>query len=559
MERILFCQYFYLFAMVMVDGQFAGAQEDSQLEVSPDWIQSFDAGYIDSSGQFAGGSEIMHLVAHQGRVYAANGYWMDWHWEIPPDHQRQSAQVLRLDKPGDRWQVDLDMGKNNPHGLGYMKGNILKSVTFTYDHRGKKLAEAANLLVMAAGAQFERGGAVSAWVRNDRSGQWDHTLVRHGVRSGGVRWVPRDLQVYRDKVTGAEKIFLLLGNPGVITGAYDPDVPSRIRWSRNTEFPFLIQGSFRSRPLGMVEANGSLFFSVDDAIYRRIDGKSPNWEKVIQLGEDVDTDVGGVRGLTAVPHPEGAGESLLFVWAPSDQSNCQVIRLDPDANGQFRRNSEVILRDLMARKIGKPIGYTLAAHNMMYPVTDPKSDETVHLIGLQGNIRGEDPLQWRGSRLYGGAVYAVRKSDGTYTLQEVNQSFRPGSRPIVSARCFCLSPFGDQRLFIGGHDASNRVSSDLAWVAQVPVEVALGNRPGKISAWKNHTARVPARLTQDSVYELRTYVAAENRMQDLLTRFRKHTNQIFKKHNIQALGYWLPIGGPPIQKRKLVYLLKHPS
>ena len=38
------------------------------------WIQSYNSGYTDKKGKFAGGSEIMHLVSHKGKIYAANGY-----------------------------------------------------------------------------------------------------------------------------------------------------------------------------------------------------------------------------------------------------------------------------------------------------------------------------------------------------------------------------------------------------------------------------------------------------------------------------------------------------
>ena len=167
------------------------------------WVQSYDAGYPDANGAWAGGSEMMHLASHKGMLFASNGYWVDSHWVIPPEGQRQSAQVLRLDAPESQWQVELDMGKSNDDlGLEYMKGNILKSVTFTRDAEGEKLDQPKTLLVMAAGANFERGGAGSAWVRDDASGKWTHTLVRHGSSAGGVRWVPRDIEVYRDKVTG---------------------------------------------------------------------------------------------------------------------------------------------------------------------------------------------------------------------------------------------------------------------------------------------------------------------------------------------------------------------
>ena len=42
-----------------------------------EWTQSYDAGYADGGGAYAGGSEIMHLAAHKGKLYAANGYWKD--------------------------------------------------------------------------------------------------------------------------------------------------------------------------------------------------------------------------------------------------------------------------------------------------------------------------------------------------------------------------------------------------------------------------------------------------------------------------------------------------
>lgn len=523
------------------------------------WVQSYDAGYVDANGAYAGGSEIMHLAAHRGKLFAANGYWMDGRWAIPPDGQKQSAQVLRLDSTDGGWEVDLDMGRTNEFGLEYMKGNILKSVTFTRDEHGKPLPEPRSLLVMAAGARFDRGGAVSAWVRNDDDGTWHHTLVRHGSAVGGVRWVPRDMQVYRDKVTGIERLFLLLGNPGVITAVYDPKLPSEIRWARNTEFPFLTRGAFRTRPLGMIQANGSLFFSVDDAIYRRIDGPRPAWDEVINLGDDIDTDVGGVRGLTAVPNPNGDGESLLFVWAPGGRSTSQVMRLDPDGKGGYTRHDEVAILDLMSKRVDVRVSYTLAAHNMMYPVKHAATGKTVHIIGFQGNIHGKDQLRWKGSALYGGAMYAIRHSDASYTLHEVNKAFRPGKTPLVSPRAFCLSPFGDSHLFIAGHDASNRISDDMAWVMKAPLDVVLGNRTGKEWTAPPRESPVEPRLKRGPVYELRTYIAAKDRFDHLVKRFREHTDRIFRKHNMEPVGYWTPTEGPPISKRTLVYILKHPS
>ena len=523
------------------------------------WQQSFSAGFTDDNGAWAGGSEIMHLAAHKGKLFASNGYWVDARWEIPPDGQKQSAQVLRLDDTGKDWQVDLDMGQQNDLALQYMKGNILKSITFTRDNLGNLLQKPQNLLVMAAGANFERGGAVSAWTRNDTTGTWTHTLVRHGSSAGGVRWVPRDMEIYRDKVTGVEHLVMSLGNPGIITGVYDPSLPGRIRWSRNLEYPFLKAGSFKTRPLGMTQANGSLFFSEGDSIYRRTDGNHPSYTEILDLFADTDTDVGGIRGLTSVKNPNGPGQSLLFLWAPGERSRSQIKRLDPDGTGGYSIHDEAEIAGLMGKTLGVDIAYTLGAHNMMYPVTDPQTGKTSHLIGFQGNIRGKHHLRWKGSALYAGAMYAIRHPDRSYSVHEVNNAFRQGKQILVSPRTFCLSPFGDGDLYIGGHDSSRKISDNMAWIFKAPLDVAMGIRKGVESSPPRAPIPPPPRLLEGPVYELRIYAANEHRFAHLIKRFREHTDRIFKKHSLQTIGYWIPTEGPPKKRRRFIYILKHDS
>lgn len=59
-------------------------------------------------------------------------------------------------------------------------------------------------------------------------------------------------------------------------------------------------------------------------------------------------------------------------------------------------------------------------------------------------------------------------------------------------------------------------------------------------------------------YELRTYTAADGRLQDLLTRFRNHTDVLFQKHGIKAIGYWIPTD-EPAHSNTLIYVLQHES
>lgn len=81
-------------------------------EVAPGWEWSYKAGLTDGSGAFMGGSTIVHLVGHGGSLYAGNSYWQDSTniWYGGKDAAAGWAQVLRLDKPGGQWAVDLALG-----------------------------------------------------------------------------------------------------------------------------------------------------------------------------------------------------------------------------------------------------------------------------------------------------------------------------------------------------------------------------------------------------------------------------------------------------------------
>jgi hypothetical protein len=56
--------------------------------------------------------------------------------------------------------------------------------------------------------------------------------------------------------------------------------------------------------------------------------------------------------------------------------------------------------------------------------------------------------------------------------------------------------------------------------------------------------------------ELRTYYAAPGKLDALNARFRDHTMQLFEKHGIQNVGYWVPVDN---SENKLIYLIAFPS
>ena len=61
------------------------------------------------------------------------------------------------------------------------------------------------------------------------------------------------------------------------------------------------------------------------------------------------------------------------------------------------------------------------------------------------------------------------------------------------------------------------------------------------------------------VFELRTYVANEGKLEALHARFRDHTNALFRKHGITVIGYWVPQDEKDGKANTLVYLIAFPS
>jgi hypothetical protein len=60
------------------------------------------------------------------------------------------------------------------------------------------------------------------------------------------------------------------------------------------------------------------------------------------------------------------------------------------------------------------------------------------------------------------------------------------------------------------------------------------------------------------VFELRTYTTPPGKLEALKTRFRDHTIQIFDKHGMKSIGYWVPQDAPD-HENTLVYIISHES
>ena len=56
-------------------------------------------------------------------------------------------------------------------------------------------------------------------------------------------------------------------------------------------------------------------------------------------------------------------------------------------------------------------------------------------------------------------------------------------------------------------------------------------------------------------FEMRTYHAAPGKIDALNTRFKDHTNKLFKKHGMDIIGFWTDAKRPDV----LIYILAYPS
>lgn len=60
------------------------------------------------------------------------------------------------------------------------------------------------------------------------------------------------------------------------------------------------------------------------------------------------------------------------------------------------------------------------------------------------------------------------------------------------------------------------------------------------------------------VFELRTYTAAEGKIDALHARFRNHTLKLFEKHGMKNIAYWSP-SDAPLKSNTLIYVVSHES
>ena len=424
------------------------------------WSKSFSAGGYDVNKKFLGGSEVLQLVKHKGLLFASIGYWEDENniWYGGSNSNIGWGQINRLDNPFGDWQEDFFLAAN------YLRPEILKQIIFTKDQFGNSLSAPDTVLICAGYSPnyITRQVKVKSFVRNDMNGKWGESQIFQGGFPDGENYSIRDIEIYIDQETGLEYVFATVGVQGIFKGKYNPSNPGKIDWITTAEF-----GPLSIRPLGIEVANGGLYFSSGSRLYRRIDGVLPNYvtdHDFSDLGDKINSAVGGIRGLTTIDNPSDNNEALLMMWCPNGQSKGVIYRLEPDGVDGFNRINETQLSSLIGNYLtGSNISYVLGAYNEFYKYIDPISNNTNHIVGFEANVSGGGHPTW--NSYYKGAMFAKRDLNGQYSIEEINGTITENDAALVASRCYVSSPFQNEKaIYFGGFDPNRYVSTNKAWV-----------------------------------------------------------------------------------------------
>jgi hypothetical protein len=426
----------------------------------PHFRVSYVSGSTDPSGQFMGGTELMNIVAHEGKLYAGMGYWKDAADRDP----RPGAQVLVRDGPAAPWRVDHSFP-------GTLRMDALRSFTFTTDGRGKRITPVSLLLATPGNAV---SGDFAVWSRDDATGVWTAVvLARLGRNAKGQI---RALGFHHDSVTGVDDVFAGAGvqdgaGIGIFRGVYDTTAPGRIRWDSTPEFT-----NYRGRPMAFAEADGVLHVTSLGAMYRRVDGPAPSWVQVFSYDGPLMLDNSGLRGLTAIPNPSGHGQLLLVAL---EGRAGRVFRVDPARNYKAIVDLDIVGFLRQQWKIQRRL-YIIPAYNDMLVMTDPLRGKPAVLIGLQARNPhpGSETSAW----------YLVRHSDARYEIHEIPAIAEPKrSNPgLVAVRAIAVSPFpadAGRVIYFGGYDCDRKPAHDTAWLYQVDITDILGWARLPLRSW----------------------------------------------------------------------------
>ena len=432
-----------------------------------EWRVSLPSGSKDVDGTVMSSTEVRSFAVMDGKLFAAQGIWMD-----PDDAaaDQPGPQILVLDRSeseGGRWRVDLELTErvDRPTAGAHLRHryttfSTMRALRFEHDASGERLAAPVSFLVASVWDKFAE---MNMFVR-DSGGPWEKMVVEPGedpLTLAGCHHHIRSFSMHRDTVTGADLLFAGTNAQGadcptrIYRGAYDGKT---IVWSSEPE-AWENGPAADDRVTSMAVANGKAYATACGKVFERTDGEAPIWSRIYMHADDhcpAGPGENGLRGATPIPGPEG--ESLLLAmegW----RAHIGVLDLLP----AIRWNNEVDTNTHLQSWLGTPIGYSIVAYDGMTRFRLPGC-ETVTLMGLEANTPGS-PSAWNGWAPE--ARYFVRHGDGRYENRRLQDDALASQPPLVAVRTMITSPFdADQGLVIyaGGFDANHVTSNDTGWL-----------------------------------------------------------------------------------------------
>jgi len=421
---------------------------------TPSWI----VGNTDVFGQYMGGTEILHLVGHNEKLFAASGYWMDKPYAIDLRMRPwPGVQILRLDNSSSEWIVDVTLPGPS------IRATALESIRFKTDGFGKQLNRTINLLVV--GTQ-EIWGSGRVLTRNDNTGNWEMTTLGE---SPEISNTIRAFIVYHDNITGVDRLFAAAGVEGIVSGVYNSSSPGCIEWGAKPEIE-----SLPMRPMGFAICNNHLYVSSETSLYRRMNGEHPSWKKVftstIVSPDKVTSAGGGIRGLTTISSPGDNSQSLLFFL------NGMIIRVEP--SNDYKEILECNLQEMLTERLGQKVESVLGAYNDMVFLSSNEPNETL-IFGVEIGL-GYKGVLISGRPFYGnwdGGEWIVIRNDAyDYDLSRIDNGY--GLSPsLVAVRTIEPSPFANDEdaLYVGGFDCNYYASRNTAWIYQGSQDIIHAN------------------------------------------------------------------------------------
>jgi hypothetical protein len=433
---------------------------------APDYLP----GTKDKNGELLGGTELMRLAVHDGKLFGAVGYF----GQDLTRRRAPGAQVVRKDSAAGKWVVDATFPD-------YVRVDTLVAATFTSDATGQKLAKPVTMLVAGLwwkkvqpwGVNEEEPTSVA--VRDDAAGKWSiSTLAKAG---GGSPGDVRALAMHTDPKTGRQYLFAGAGDGRVYRGSYDAASPGRLKWEVDLGLPKtarLVTFTECDASLyvagGLVENNGinpmrgtvsADEIRRDGGLFRRVDGTDSRWELVYRWPFDGPRfNEHLMRGLSVVPDPRNPAKPAILGGLEDPPL---IQRIDP-ATGKAtdELNYMKYFACVFGDRPNKGLWVQAAILNQLESFIDPRTGERVHLVTTY-IMHPKEP-----EAPHNGAWFLVRKLDGTYEHGEIYpEGGLPSGQSLHGVRSIIESPFPEERgkvWYFAGHGAERRLLHNTAWI-----------------------------------------------------------------------------------------------